>query len=360
MQRRHTVLESPSVNLPQRDKDRLLVMSIGGSDVFGPNARNVQEWKKDTEEVRVKLISPSFRRTVEPRQGRQKEAFVVFNTSSSVSLAPVTSGCHHIPRSKDSYQKPPGQPFWRDSQKSSYKPKQSSSTKGQLSNNNKKPYSRSNFCPNPSTKKGGAEVEINVNRTDSLPVERKVALYQASWQEIFTAVSGDDTENLSRHSDSLQRRRSTILHCPLELHSNNKTSDLLQAMKKLLNSQAVEEVKDTLSLGYYSRLFLVTKPDGSFCPIIDLKKLNLFLDIPSLKMETLFSIIAALQPQEWITKIDLKDAYHHILVHLNIHKYFRFVIAGKTYQLHVLLFGLSMAPSEFTKALAPVVQLLST
>ena len=97
MQRRHTVLESPSVNLPQRDKDRLLVMSIGGSDVFGSNARNVQEWKKDTEEVRVKLISPSFRRTVEPRQGRQKEAFVVFNTSSSVSLAPVTSGCHHIP-----------------------------------------------------------------------------------------------------------------------------------------------------------------------------------------------------------------------------------------------------------------------
>ena len=97
MQRRHTVLESPSVNLPQRDKDRLLVMSIGGSDVFGPNARNVQEWKKDTEEVRIKLISPSFRRTVEPRQGRQKEAFLVFNTSSSVSLAPVTSGCHHIP-----------------------------------------------------------------------------------------------------------------------------------------------------------------------------------------------------------------------------------------------------------------------
>ena len=91
-------------------------------------------------------------------------------------------------------------------------------------------------------------------------------------------------------------------------------------MKKLLNSQAIEEVKDTSSLGYNSRLFLVPKPDGSFCPIINLKKLNLFLDIPSFKMETLFSIIAALQPQEWITKIDLKDAYHHILVHVNIRK----------------------------------------
>ena len=77
-------------------------------------------------------------------------------------------------------------------------------------------------------------------------------------------------------------------------------------------------------------------------------------------METLFSIIAALQPQEWITKIDLKDAYHLILVHVNICKYFRFVIAGKTYQFPVLSFGLSTAPREFTKTRAPVVQLLRT
>ena len=75
-------------------------------------------------------------------------------------------------------------------------------------------------------------------------------------------------------------------------------------------------------------------------------------------METLFSIIAALQPQELITKIDLKDAYHHILVHVNIRKYFRFVVAGIVYQFRVLPFGLSTAPREFTKTLAPVVQLL--
>ena len=75
-------------------------------------------------------------------------------------------------------------------------------------------------------------------------------------------------------------------------------------------------------------------------------------------METLFSIITALQPQEWITKIDLKDAYHYIPVHINIRKYFCFVIAGKPYQFRVLPFGLSTAPCDFTKTLAPVVQLL--
>ena len=115
---------------------------------------------------------------------------------------------------------------------------------------------------------------------------------------------------------------------------------------------------DTTSPGYYSRLFLVTKPDGSFHPIIDLKKLNQFIVVPSFKMETLFSIIAALQPQEWITKIDLKDAYHHILVHVNIRKYFRFVVAGTVYQFRDLPFGLSTASREFTKTLAPVIQLL--
>ena len=41
---------------------------------------------------------------------------------------------------------------------------------------------------------------------------------------------------------------------------------------------------------------------------------------------------------------------------MNIRKYFRFVIAGKTYQFSVFPFGLSTAP----KTLAPVVQLLRT
>ena len=77
-------------------------------------------------------------------------------------------------------------------------------------------------------------------------------------------------------------------------------------------------------------------------------------------METLFSIITALQPREWITQIDLKDVYHHLLVYANLWKYFRLVVAGVVYQFCVLPFGLSTAPREFTKTLAPVVQLLRT
>ena len=202
-----------------------------------------------------------------------------------------------------------------------------------------------------------AEVDKAGNRIDQLPVGGKLAHYQNHWMfpqhpEIVRKVSQGILIAFDVHP--------SLLRYPLHLPSNDKTADLLHNVQKLQVSQAIEEVMDITSPGYYSRLFLVPKPDGSFRPIIDLKKLNQFLIVPSFKMETVFSIIAALQPQEWITKIDLKDAYHHILVHVNIRKYFRFVVAGVVYQFRVLPFGLSTAPQEFTKTLAPVVQLLHT
>ena len=211
----------------------------------------------------------------------------------------------------------------------------------------------------PLTRKvGEAEAVRAANRKEQLPVGGKLVHFQDYWTKLFPQhpeiVRKVSQGILIAFDDVLP----SLLRYPLELPSNNKTADLLQAVQKLRLSRAIEEVMDTTSPGYYSRLFLVPKSYGSFRPIIDLKKLNQFIIVPSFKMETLFSIIAALQPQEWITKIDIKDAYHHILVHVNIRKYFRFVVAGIVYQFRVLPFGVSTAPREFTKTLAPVVQLL--
>ena len=205
----------------------------------------------------------------------------------------------------------------------------------------------------PLTRKvGEAEAARAANRKEQLPVGGKLVHFQDSWTKLFPQhpeiVRKVSQGILIAFDDVLP----SLLRYPLELPSNNKTADLHHAVQKLQLSRAIEEVMDTMSPGYYSRLFLVPKPDGSFRPIIGLKKLNQFIIVPSFKMETLFSIIAALQPQEWITKIDLKDAYHHI------RKNFRFVVAGIVYQFRVLPFGLSTAPREFTKTLAPVVQLL--
>ena len=384
MLRRRTVLKAPSIELPKCDKDRLMVMSLGGHDLFGPNARHVHEWCKDTEEEQVKMISRVF----DERQQCDKAAHKKSSTSSS-SSRPPRSMAHKSPldslhphRPQDSYQRPPGQPFRRDQGKqSSNKAHHSSSNRGQPYNKDKKSTSQQSHNSGntqssgqnlnrrdedkpsqqgrSSFKKGrGGGNSNHKNRTGLLPVWGKLCRYQARWSELFPQFPEIVRKISQGIFISFFDEAPSLLYQPLELPSNHKPSDYLLALNKLLNSQAIEEVMDPSSPGFYSRLFLVPKPDGTFRPIIDLKRLNLYLDIPSFKMETLFSILTALQTQEWITKIDLKDAYHHIPIHINIRKYFHFVIAEKPYQFRVLPFGLSTAPQEFTKTLAPVVQLL--
>ena len=130
--------------------------------------------------------------------------------------------------------------------------------------------------------------------------------------------------------------------------NTEKNSALLQAVQDLLEKNAIEEVKNPSSLGFYSRMFLVPKKD-SWRPIIDLSHLNQFLEIPKFKMETPESVRKELQKGDWITSVDLTDAYLHIPIHKKSRKYLRFKIGDKIYQFKVLPFGLATAPYLFTK-----------
>ena len=65
-------------------------------------------------------------------------------------------------------------------------------------------------------------------------------------------------------------------------------------------------------------------------------------------METPETIRTSLQQGEWVTSIDLRDAYFHIPIQEQSRKYLRFHVKGRTYQFKALPFGLSTAPLEFT------------
>ena len=47
-------------------------------------------------------------------------------------------------------------------------------------------------------------------------------------------------------------------------------------------------------------------------------------------------------------KIDLQDAYFHVLIHPHSRKYLRFAFENKVYQFRVLHFSLNTAPQVFT------------
>ena len=82
--------------------------------------------------------------------------------------------------------------------------------------------------------------------------------------------------------------------------------------------------------------------------LIDLRRLNTFLLVERFKMETPEFIRASLIPGEWVSSIDLSDAFLHIPIHPNSRKYLRFCHKSQVFQFTSLPFRLATAPQVFT------------
>ena len=91
-----------------------------------------------------------------------------------------------------------------------------------------------------------------------------------------------------------------------------------------------------------------TKSHLRWRPVIDLNRLNTFLHVEKFKMETPESIRTSLIPGQWVSSIDLSDAYLHIPTHPNSRKYLRFCYKSQVFQFTSLPFGLAAAPQVFT------------
>ena len=138
--------------------------------------------------------------------------------------------------------------------------------------------------------------------------------------------------------------------------TNPRIADAIEA---LLLKNAIRSVNPAVDgPGFYSHFFLVPKKSGGFRPILNLTALNKFVVKRSFRMESNRTVLAAVEPHEWLVSIDLKDAYFHIAIHTEFQRYFRFVANGKQYQYTALPFGLASAPRVFTQIVGiPVVAL---
>ena len=97
------------------------------------------------------------------------------------------------------------------------------------------------------------------------------------------------------------------------------------------------------------------KHSGGFRPIFNLRSLNQWVAYEHFKMEGIATIKEVVKQGDWMTRLDLKDAYLTIPIHPKEQKFFQFVWRGRKYQFVSLPFGLSSAPRLFTKLLRPVV-----
>ena len=130
-----------------------------------------------------------------------------------------------------------------------------------------------------------------------------------------------------------------------EYKALQKDQALATCIQSLLSKNVIERVENVKSLGFYSRLFLVSKPHQRSRPVINLSRLNTFLHVEKFKMETPESVRTSLIPEEWVSLI---DAFLHIPIHPNSRKYLRFCHRSQVFQFTSLPFGLATSPQVFT------------
>ena len=120
-------------------------------------------------------------------------------------------------------------------------------------------------------------------------------------------------------------------------------------VKEMMDKGAVKIITDA-SPGFFSRVFMVPKQGlNKWRPVIDLSSLNRFLVKKTFRMETPELIRQSFTKDEWVTSIDLSDAYFHVPVAMNYRKYMRFCMDDTIYEFIAMPFGLSTAPREFTE-----------
>ena len=152
------------------------------------------------------------------------------------------------------------------------------------------------------------------------PLKPRLNNYLERWKEITSdpeiihVVSG---YQIPFHSVPVQ------LHVPVTKCSDLTVPLVDAEVSKLLSVGAIKAVPFSKE-NFFSRLFLVPKKEGTYSPVIDLSRLNTFVENFHFQMENISCLKTLLRRGDFMTCIDLKDAYLSVHVHRSSQKYLCF------------------------------------
>jgi len=107
-----------------------------------------------------------------------------------------------------------------------------------------------------------------------------------------------------------------------------------EEISKLLKKGVITEASHCRG-EYISTIFIRPKKDGGHRLILNLKKLNAYVEYHHFKMDTLRSAIRLTKPNCYMASVDLRDAYYSIPIDEEYQKIPQIPMEGKTVSIHL-------------------------
>ena len=120
--------------------------------------------------------------------------------------------------------------------------------------------------------------------------------------------------------------------------------------------QNIMEIAEHDENEFISNIFIKEKPDGDIRILINLDKLNDFIEDEHFKMEDVQAVMRLIKQNCYMASVDFKDAYYCVKVDTKYRKFLRFIWKGKLIQYTCLPNGIKNAPRVFTKTTKPVIR----
>lgn len=131
---------------------------------------------------------------------------------------------------------------------------------------------------------------------------------------------------------------------PRRLSHNEK-----EAVKEIINDLLSRNIIRPSDSQYGSPIVLVRKKNGKYRMAIDYRELNKMTERDHFPIPRIDEQIDSLRDKKYFTRLDLKDAFHHIKLKENSIPYTAFVTFMGQYEWVRMPFGLSSGPSFFMR-----------
>ena len=203
--------------------------------------------------------------------------------------------------------------------------------------------------------------QVQVPSQDLDKVGGRLLAYHRRWRHVGDNV----TKKWVKHGVSLDLMSVPSVTTPVDSAIRLRSDPVRYAacastVSSYLKKSIIEPVPQAeWGQGLYQIFFPVPKKQpGQWRGCLDARPINEELPYEHFKMEGLHTVKSLLRRDDFLTSLDISDAYPHLSVAPSDRQYLRFIWEGVHYQFQAVCFGLAPAPRIFTKLLRPVVQIL--